>query len=521
MAVIFNAQDLEQIRARGMTVEQLLSQIAIFKQGIPFVRLLRPCTVHDGIAVLPRDETERLGAVYAQAAAAGRAMKFVPASGAATRMFEMLHAFSAASAAPGAAGQGGEGGHEEAVRTFMCRLRDFAFYGDLRACLARDGFAVEDLLARGDYRTVVEYILSPKGLDYARLPKGLIKFHRYGDRARTPFAEHLAEAAGYTLDSERCARVHFTVAPEHKGAVRAHVEQACQEYLRAGVRLEVTFSLQKPSTDTIAVDENNAPVRDAHGRLVFRPGGHGALLENLNDLNGDIVFIKNIDNVAPERLTGEIFRWKKALGGYLVELQKEICGYLETLARDQADDGLLERGFAFMREKLWVAPPPALARAPRQERGRFLFERLHRPLRVCGVVRNQGEPGGGPFWIAHPEHGPSLRIVESAQVDMSSPQQRAVWESATHFNPVDLVCGVRDYRGKPFHLPAFADPASGLITVKSKDGKQVKALELPGLWNGAMGYWNTVFVEVPLSTFNPVKTVLDLLRAEHQGGESP
>lgn len=512
--MIFTTQDLEQIRARGMTVEQLHSQIAMFKQGILFVQLLRPCTVHDGITVLSQSEVERLGRVYVQAAATGRVMKFVPASGAATRMFEMLHAFNAAAATTGAARQA-ESRYEEAVRIFMQRLRDFAFYDDLRACLARDGLAVEDLLARGDYRTVVEYILSPKGLDYARLPKGLVKFHRYRSSTRTALEEHLVEALGYTLDSERCARVHFTVAPEHEAAVRAHVEQVCREYLRAGVRLAVSFSLQKPSTDTIAVDEDNNPVRDSHGRLVFRPGGHGALLENLNDLHGDIIFIKNIDNVAPERLTPEIFRYKRALGGYLVELQKEICSYLEALAHDQADERLLDCGFAFMREKLWVAPPSALARATRQERSRFLFERLHRPLRVCGVVRNQGEPGGAPFWVAHPQHGPSLRIVESAQVDMSAPQQRAVWESATHFNPVDIVCGVRDYRGTPFHLPAFADPASGLITIKSKDGQRIKALELPGLWNGGMAYWNTVFVEVPPLTFNPVKTVLDLLRAEH------
>ncbi|MCS6926539.1 MAG: DUF4301 family protein [Candidatus Binatia bacterium] len=512
MAGIFTAEDLEQIRARGMTVEHLLAQIALFKQGIPFVHLLRPCTVGDGITVLSHSEVERLATVYARAAAAGRVMKFVPASGAATRMFALLQAHARGATATNSAEMG------EDVHLFFRRLHDFAFYDELCACLARDGMTVAELLARGDYRTLITYILTPRGLDYARLPKGLIQFHRYGDRARTPFEEHLAEAVGYTLDRERRARVHFTVAPEYIERVQAHVERACQEYRQSGVQLEVTFSVQKPSTDTIAVDAHNMPVRDAHGRLVFRPGGHGALLENLNDLRGDIVFIKNIDNVAPAWLAEEICRYKRALGGYLVEVQGEVFTYLEALSNGKADESLLRRGFEFVRARLSLSPPDAIVHATRGERRRFLVQLLQRPLRVCGVVQNRGEPGGGPFWVADPQHGPSLRIVESAEVDMSSPQQRAVWESATHFNPVDLVCGVRDYRGEPFDLAAFADRTSGLITVKSQDGRLIKALELPGLWNGGMAYWNTVFVEVPLVTFNPVKTVLDLLRQEHQPG---
>lgn len=505
--VILNAQDREQLRTRGMTVEQLSSQIELFKRGIPPVQLLRPCTVNDGITRLAESELERLIDVYSRTASAGRAMKFVPASGAASRMFQMLHAFNAPEEREIP---------EEAWQTFRTRLRDFAFYDDLRTVMAKDGLDVEALISRGDYQRVVEYILTPKGLDYGRLPKGLIQFHRYPDHARTPFEEHLVEAVAYTLDSKRCARVHFTVSPEYEELIEAHTERARRGYLRSGITLDVSFSTQKPSTDTVAVDENNVPCRDQQGALVFRPGGHGALLENLNDLQGDIIFIKNIDNVVPERLTGIVFRYKKALGGYLVELQKEIFGYLEALSYGRDDEGLLARGFQFLQEKLSVDIPATVRQAPKPARSRFLVERLHRPLRVCGVVQNQGEPGGGPFWVAHPEHGPSLQIVESAQVDMASPLQRAVWEAATHFNPVDLVCGVRDFRGRPFALPTFVDPSAGLITVKSKDGKQIKALELPGLWNGAMAHWNTVFVEVPLATFNPVKTVLDLLRREHQ-----
>lgn len=505
----FTAQDLEQIRARGMTVEQLLAQIALFKQGIPFVRLLRPCTVGDGITVLSQSEVERLATVYAQAAAAGRVMKFVPASGAATRMFALLHAYVSGSTAEDC---------PEDVHLFFRRLHEFAFYDELCACLARDGLTVAELIARRDYRTLIAYILTPRGLDYAHLPKGLIQFHRYGDRVRTPFEEHLAEAVAYTLDHDRRARLHFTVAPEYLERVQAHVERACHEYRQSGVQLLVTLSVQKPSTDTIAVDAHNMPVRDPHGKLVFRPGGHGALLENLNDLQGDIIFIRNIDNVAPVWLTEEICRYKRALGGYLVELQRDVFAYLEAFVQGRADESLLRRGFEFLRARLSLSPPGPIVHATREERRQFLVHQLHRPLRVCGVVRNRGEPGGGPFWVADPQRGPSLRIVESAEVDMSSPHQRAAWESATHFNPVDLVCGVRDYRGEPFDLRAFADRTSGLITVKSQHGRLVKALELPGLWNGGMAYWNTVFVEVPLVTFNPVKTVLDLLRREHQPG---
>jgi hypothetical protein len=512
----FNAQDLELIRIRGMTVEQLNSQVALFKRGIPPVQLLRPCTVNDGITVLPESESARLCAVYSPAVAAGRAMKFVPASGAASRMFEVLHVFDPTVSPAEVAKQLADTAREQPFRQFVNSLQDFAFYDDLRAAMARDGLDVQTLVSQRDYQTVVEYLLTPKGLNYARLPKGLIKFHRYPDRARTPFEEHLVEAVAYTLDHDRRARVHFTVSPEHEELVTHHIAHAQREYERSGIQVAVSFSTQKPSTDTIAVDGDNRPVRDQEGALVFRPGGHGALLENLNDLHGDIVFIKNIDNVVPEKLTPLVFLYKKALGGLLVELQNEIFGYLEALSSSQSDERLLKRGFEFLRDKLSVSLSPGVVQGTRLERIRFLFARLHRPLRVCGVVKNRGEPGGGPFWVAHASGDVSLQIVESAQVNLASSQQRAVWESATHFNPVDLVCGVRDYRGNPFDLHAFADPLAGLITVKSKEGKQLKALELPGLWNGAMAHWNTVFVEVPLATFNPVKTVLDLLRKEHR-----
>jgi hypothetical protein len=274
--------------------------------------------------------------------------------------------------------------------------------------------------------------------------------------------------------------------------------------------------VQSPATDTIAVDLDNNPVRDEQGHLLFRPGGHGALLANLQALAADIVFIKNIDNVVPDRLKEVTYRYKRALGGHLVYLQQQMFAYLEHLAAGKVDADVLEEIRTFARQELAIVIPPGLQHAPQHEQIRFLHDQLNRPLRVCGMVRNEGEPGGGPFWVAHPDGSLSRQIVETSQVDTALPEQRALLAASTHFNPVDLVCGVRDYRGQQFDLQRFADPNTGFISHKTYAGRPLKALELPGLWNGAMAYWNTVFVEVPLSTFNPVKIVLDLLRPEHQ-----
>ncbi|MDY7038596.1 MAG: DUF4301 family protein, partial [Thermodesulfobacteriota bacterium] len=289
-----------------------------------------------------------------------------------------------------------------------------------------------------------------------------------------------------------------------------------ESYERQGVRYELSFSVQKPSTDTIAVDLDNRPLRGKHGELVFRPGGHGALLENLNDLKGDIVFIKNIDNLVQDRLKKKTYIYKKALGGYLVELQGDIFKYIKRLINRDVDEPFLNQVFEFMRSKLSIITPEGMGQSSRSEKLEFLITRLNRPLRICGMVENEGEPGGGPFWVEHEDKTLSLQIVESSQVDMESNDQSAIWKSSTHFNPVDLICGVRDHSGMPFDLMHFSDPDTGFISMKSKDGNELKALELPGLWNGAMANWNTVFVEVPIITFNPVKTVLDLLRKEHQ-----
>jgi hypothetical protein len=512
--------DVKQIKGRGMTAEKVISQIETFKRGFPYAKLKRPCTIGDGIGVLHKADLGRLSEVFSKAALAGRVMRFVPASGAATRMFKWLIAFNNRYDQIDENESRTESEKQEAddaaYLEFFKGIKKFAFYHDLESAMSKDGLDVEDLISKREYKPILEYVLSSKGLDLVHIPKGLIKFHSYPETTRTPFEEHLVEAAGYTTDHNKVARVHFTVSPEHESSINEHLRRVRDYYEKQGVRLRVGVSVQRPSTDTIAVERDNRPFRGEDGRLVFRPGGHGALLENLNALKADLVFIKNIDNVVPDRLKQGTFIYKKALGGYLIELQKEIFGYIERLSTRDPDDHFIEETFEFIRDILCIIPPERMDPVSREGQIDYLISRLNRPLRVCGMVKNEGEPGGGPFWVAHADKSTSVQIVESSQVDMRSAEQRTIWESSTHFNPVDLVCGVRDTMGKPFDLMRFVDPGTGFISLKSKEGRELKALELPGLWNGSMAHWNTVFVEVPIITFNPVKTVLDLLREEHQ-----
>ncbi|HXG18499.1 MAG TPA: DUF4301 family protein [Methylomirabilota bacterium] len=519
LADMFSPIDRQLITARGMTVDAVLQQIQWLQQGFPFVRLQRPCTVGDGIVTLAPEEIDYFIAMHDQAAHAGRVMKFVPASGAASRMFQSLLTLlnRGESLTPAAVAAAAESGDRECqqFRQFLARLEQFAFANALRQVMARDGVSLGEAVANGYYHLVLTYLLTPQGLNYANLPKGLVPFHRYADHTRTPFEEHLVEAAAYARDGTHTAHVHFTVPVEHREMIASYLQHVLPRYERVGCRYHLSLSVQKPSTDTIAVDHDNRPFRDQQGELVFRPGGHGALLENLNDLQGDIIFIKNIDNVVPDHLKAETYRYKKALGGYLVSVQNELFMHLRRLTQEPRSEAAVFAALAFARQKLFLQPPEEVMRAGRAAQQQFLMQKLNRPLRVCGMVRNTGEPGGGPFWVHDQDGALSLQIIESSQVNIQAADQRAVWQAATHFNPVDLVCGVRDFQGRPFDLHRFTDPATGFISTKSKDGKELRALELPGLWNGAMADWNTIFVETPLSTFNPVKTVYDLLRPEH------
>ncbi|MEW6144378.1 MAG: DUF4301 family protein [Thermodesulfobacteriota bacterium] len=509
---------LREIEARGIDPGTVLSQIETFARGIPPSDLVRPCTPGDGIISIT-DSAESYARRYETESSRRKIVKFVPASGAASRMFrELLAAAQGGALERGRLERAARDGDRdaEAVLRFVDELGKFAFHDSLESALEKNGYRMRELLAAGEYGEIIGHTLGEKGLNYSNLPKGLIEFHKYPVRNRTAFEEHLAEALTYAKDGSGRAGVHFTLSPEHVGIVSAHIDAVRGFYEQEGERLDIGYSVQKPSTDTIAVDMENRPFIGDDGKPVFRPAGHGALIENLGELGCDIAFIKNIDNVVPDRLKGETYLWKKALGGYLLALESLVFMALGKLegggSREDAAGELRE----LSRMGLEIVIPAGMENATGEEVSAHLVSALRRPLRVCGVVRNEHEPGGGPFWVRGKDGRLTKQIVESAQADMSSPGQKAVWESSTHFNPVDIVCGLKDNRGRPYDLHAFIDRDAGFISVKSKDGRDLKALELPGLWNGAMAFWNTVFVEVPLVTFNPVKTVFDLLKPEHQ-----
>lgn len=434
-------------------------------------------------------------------------VKFVPASGAASRMFKNLFEFLGADY---------DVPETKFEKTFFEQIEKFAFYNDLNAaCEKAFEKNIPALMAEGDYKAVVAALLEAAGLNYGALPKGLLKFHRYEDGSRTPLEEHLVEGALYAANKNGKVNVHFTVSPEHRRLFENLVADKAAVYAKKyGVDYNVTFSEQKPCTDTVAADMNNQPFRD-NGKLLFRPGGHGALIENLNDLDADIIFIKNIDNVVPDKLKGDTVLYKKLIAGVLVALQQKAFAYLELLDSGRYTHEQVLEILQFLQKKLFCKNPET-KNLEDAELVLYLKEKLNRPMRVCGMVKNVGEPGGGPFLAYNSDGTISLQILESSQIDMDDPEKKEMFEKGTHFNPVDLVCAVRDYKGHKFDLVNFVDKATGFISYKSKNGKDLKALELPGLWNGAMSDWNTVFVEVSLSTFNPVKTVNDLLREQHQ-----
>jgi uncharacterized protein DUF4301 len=494
--VTFTDRQKSQLRARGISEDEARRQLDVLGRPPAFARLVRACTLGDGVDTVPDDARERLILLHDQAAAQGRCVKFVPASGAATRMFQDLVA--------------GRGADE-----FLAAVDSFAFVDDLRAELAFRGYDLDVLRGAGDTRDVVEALLHDEGLGYAAKAKGLIPFHRSTDGPRTAFEEHLGEAAATVRDGEQRARLHFTIAPEHLGPFQEHAARvlpACEK--RLGTRFQVEFSVQQGSTDTVAATLSGEPFTTEAGDLVLRPSGHGALLQNLAELGADVVFVKNIDNVQPDALRADTVRWKKILGGLLVDLQREVFVHVARLRSAVVPPEWVDEAGEFARARFGTDVP---AGGPVERRRAELLAELDRPLRVCGVVRNTGEPGGGPFWVRGAAGRTARQIVESSQIDPASEEQQTLVRTSTHFNPVDLVLGVRDAAGRPFDLQAFVDPSASIVTRKSHAGVDLLALERPGLWNGGMAGWLTVFVEVPVTTFTPVKTVMDLLRAEHRG----
>ncbi len=506
---MITSQDKELLSRKGITEAQIAEQLACFEKGFPFLRLEAAASVEKGILIPDKyGQEEYLQAWDAYTQSDRKIVKFVPASGAASRMFKDLFEFLGADyAIP----------QTKFEKTFFNEIEKFAFHDELNsACRNATGRDISALLAGNEYKTIVHLLLDSAGLNYGALPKGLLKFHRYEDRSRTPLEEHLVEGALYTANKNGFVNVHFTVSPEHRPLFETLVAEKAEAYARKyGVQYNVSFSEQKPATDTIAADMDNKPFRD-NGELLFRPGGHGALIENLNDLDADVIFIKNIDNVVPDILKEDTVNYKKIIAGVLVTLQKKAFSYLNLLDSGKYTHEQILEILRFVRDNLFCRNPEVNLLED-AELVMYLRRKLNRPMRVCGMVKNVGEPGGGPFLAYNSDGTISLQILESSQIDMSDPEKREMFEKGTHFNPVDLVCSVRDYKGNKFNLLEYVDKATGFISYKSKNGKELKALELPGLWNGAMSDWNTVFVEVPLSTFNPVKTVNDLLREEHQG----
>jgi hypothetical protein len=510
--------DLEQLEAHGLSVANVTQQLDAHRRPPNFTRLLRPCTAGDGIRVLDEREAERLRGVHDAAIGELSAVKFVPASGAATRMFKTplqwlnrgrtvlrTEVRSAAAAGDKSAAE---------LETLLAGLPELALWPGLSSALRARGLDPARALESEDVRPVLDVLLTEHGLGCADLPKALLPFHRYGDEVRTPIDEHFVEAAHYVRDAGGTCRLHFTVSEEHMAACRERAERAAALFgKRFGVTYETGFSIQQTSTDALAVDLECNPFRDADGHLLLRPAGHGALLLNLASLDGDIAFLKNIDNVVPDSRKDVVHAWKRTLGGLLVELRRAAFAHVAALERN-ADEASIVKALAFLAEELGVDTSVLAGLAPPERRARAIAL-LDRPMRVCGIVPNTGEPGGGPFYVEDGE-GTSMQIVESAQVDPASASQQAMFRTSTHFSPVDIVCALRDRSGRPYDLAQYVDEDTYLIVEKSHGGRPLRSIERPGLWNGSMARWNSIFVETPLATFAPVKTINDLLRPEHR-----
>lgn len=505
---MLSQEDLKQISLRGITEEQVEHQLDEIKQGFPFLKIEAAASIGKGIMSPTENEMNKYLSTWdTYLTGCHKIVKFVPASGAASRMFKNLYSFLDADY---------DKPTTEFEKEFFENIKKFAFKKELcNACKTNDGKCVTCLMDNGEYKKIVENLLEEKGLNYGHLPKGLLLFHSYEEGQRTPMEEHLVEAAMYA-QSEGQANVHFTVSHEHLELFKKKVAEKIDMYAeKFGVKYNISFSEQKANTDTIAANPDNTPFRNEDGSLLFRPGGHGALIENLNDIDADVIFIKNIDNIVPDRLKGETVKYKKLLAGILVDLQTRAFNYLKLLDTGNYTHAQLEEIIRFLQRDLCCRRND-IKELEDAELVIYLHNKLNRPMRVCGMVKNVGEPGGGPFLCYNQDGTISPQILESSQIDKSNEKYVQMFKEGTHFNPVDLVCATKDYKGNTFHLPDYVDRSTGFISSKSKNGRDLKALELPGLWNGAMSDWNTVFVEVPIETFNPVKTVNDLLREQHQ-----
>ena len=513
----FTKEDIQQIETKGLTVEKVKSQIELFKKGIPFTNLVAVATIDNGIKSLFENQITNYIDIFEAQRNNISIVKFVPASGAATRMFKFLFKFI-------------KDYHPENeslnsyinknknidLSIFLVGLEKFPFYGIVMEKLQKEYPDYNSLAKDIKMYLFAKMMLDSDKLNYGDYPKGLLPFHEYKNNViSTAFEEHLFETVLYSNSSN--AKLHFTISEKYKDLFTdefKRIEEKVEN--KTGVSFDIFYSYQKQSTDTIAVTPDNKPFREKDGSLLFRPSGHGALIENLNGLDADIIFIKNIDNVVVFQYKEEIAKYKKVLAGILLELQSKVFKYSEMLEKNQISDSELHEITQFLSEDLNIKISGEYKKYSTKYQIEYLKDKLDRPIRVCGMVKNEGEPGGGPFWVKNEKGLTSLQIVESAQIDKSIKKQRSIFKNSTHFNPVDIVCGVKNHKGVKYNLLDFVDPDTAFITMKTKTGKDIKALELPGLWNGGMANWNTIFVEVPLITFNPVKTVNDLLKPTHQ-----
>lgn len=503
-------QDKELLAQKGISESDAEAQLSRFVTGFPYLKIKDAARVDAGIFRLSDEEVNAaLDRWHEYLDHGGEVCKFVPASGAASRMFKALFEYV-------------DGGTDELaegtpVAKLIADIDKLPFISELNAaCEKLYGCALKELLDAGRNRDVIAAIVSAEGMNYGGLPKGLLKFHSYPEGSRTPVEEHLTEGAQTAANSKGEVHLHFTVSASHRDLFQAKLDEVIpQAEARTGKKFFVTMSEQKPSTDTIAANPDNTPFRE-DGHLLFRPGGHGALIQNLNDIKSAVVFIKNIDNVVPDNRRESTLLYKKVIAGYLIELHDKVTAFIDLIDSRQYSEAELEGIVAFMRE-CFSFDSSELSTLKGEDLATYLRVKLDRPMRVCGMVRNEGEPGGGPYVTYNADGSRSLQILESTQIDLSKTENREMMAKATHFNPVDLVCYVKDHEGRKYDLPAYVDAETGFISSKSLHGRSLKALELPGLWNGAMSDWLTAFVEVPISTFNPVKTVNDLLRPQHQG----
>ncbi len=508
----FSEDDLQQLSKKGITQDKVLKQIETFKEGIPFVKLADAATISNGITKFSSKEEENLINTFELEIKNKLLLKFVPASGAASRMFKATFNFlekynpSEQTLEAYISEKGGKD-----IEVFSKGLKNFPFYNLIQEKIASKVTSVND-----EVYLFVKEMLSSSALNYGFFPKGLLPFHTYKDTTATPFEEHLKEAALYAKSGGK-AELHFTISEQHNEMFASEFSKVKDRVSKAtDTSFKVDYSYQKSATDTIAVTLENNLFRNADGSLLFRPGGHGALIENLNEQNADVIFIKNIDNVVTEEHIQKIANSKKILAGLLLKIQAQVFDYANQIDENNLTGDQLNEMKLFLEKELNVRFSDSFESFTIGQQIDVIKDKMNRPIRVCGMVKNEGEPGGGPFWVKDINGNISLQIVESAQVNMSNESQVSLFKNSTHFNPVDLVCGVKNYKGEKYNLLNFVDEKQGFITEKTKEGKDLKALELPGLWNGAMAFWNTIFVEVPLVTFNPVKTVNDLLKPSHQ-----